>query len=222
MFGEGSGTTSTDLSGNGATGTLGGGASWTTDAAGNAVACTGGGNIQVAFPAVSSGESVTLLVIHKPTTWPGTFTALFDDAARQFSMFFNSIGNETFNGGAVFLYGGHEGMASGSLWQYLYVRDMSGGTSTVYINGSSTDSGSAGIGTASAATLHFGDNPSTGGSTYDGLYDEICFWNRAISGAEITSLTADPYQMFRPAGGGSTVGADAMHYYRTHITRAAG
>src|SRR4051812_5817318 len=77
LLAEGSGSTSTDLTGNGHDATLSGGASWTTDAAGNAVACTGGGYLSIPWPALAMSTDFTLYVIHKPTTWTSGFTALF-------------------------------------------------------------------------------------------------------------------------------------------------
>jgi hypothetical protein len=217
---EGSGNPS-DLSGNGNNGTLAGGASWTTDAAGNAVSCTGGGRIEVPFPAVASGDDFSLCVIHKPTTWPGGFTTLFDDSGRNWSTFFNTSGNLSFSGALVTI-GGSEGMTAGSLWQYLYTRDRTGTSNgTAYVNGTQKNQANGSAFSASAVTLHFGGNPSGGGSTYNGIYDAIYLWNRVLSGAEITSLTSDPYQMFRPTGGGTPVGADALHYYREHVMRGA-
>ncbi len=205
MLGEGSGSTSTDLTGNGHDATLSGGASWTTDAAGNAVACTGGGALDVTLPAVASGDDFTLCIIHKPTTWPGGFTLLVDDSGRVWSDFFDTGGSRSFYG-TLQAIGGHEAMSAGTLWQFVYTREatMGGGGSTgiVYANGSQTDTGAGGLGAATSHAVSFGANPSGGGSTYDGLYDAIYLWNRALSGADVTSLQSDPYQMFRPSGGG--------------------
>jgi hypothetical protein len=220
MLGEGSGNPS-DLSGNGHNGTLTGGASWTTDAAGNAISCTGGGSIQVPLPAVASGDDFSLCIIHKPTTWTSGFTTLLDDSGRVWSLFIDTSGNSSFSGLMIPIINS-EGMTAGSLWQYLYTRDRSGTTNgTVYVNGTQKNVGYGGAGSTGVITVDFGGNPS-GGTSYDGIYDAIYLWNRVLSGAEITSLASDPYQMFRPAGGGGTpVGADALHYYREHVMRGA-
>ncbi len=211
-----------DLSGNGHNGTLGGGATWTTDAAGNAVACTGGGYISVPLPAISGNFS--LLIIHKVTSWPSLSTCLLDDTGRNWSLFvqdFGSIALVSFAGAMVPLNDPQDSgnpsflpITPGStLWQLLLVR--SGTTLTARVNGSTLGTVTAEA-TTSAVTTHFGDNPSGAGGNYDGVYDEICLWNRALSGGEITSLTSDPYQMFR----GSLVATPVADFTGTPLTGA--
>lgn len=199
LLNEGTGTSVTDYSTNAATGTLSGGASWTTDSAGNAVACTGGGNLQLPWPARGTNDDFTFLVIHKATSYPGGFTCLFDDTSRVWSVFLSTAGSLSFSGNMIII-GGHEAMTTGSLWQYLYTRDRSGsGNGTAYVNGTQTDQASGGISVASALTLHFGDNPSGGGSNYDGLYDLIAFWTRVLTPTEISAIATDPYAVVRPS-----------------------
>jgi hypothetical protein len=224
LLGEGSGTNVTDYSTNAATGTLNGGASWTTDASGNAVSCSGGGNLQLPFPAVTSGQDLSLLVIATPVTWPTTFNPLLDDSGRLWSLFFDTGGNVNFIAGtSVFSHPGNPatGLTTGSLWQLLQVRDVGVSNQIItYVNGSSvTTNGNSG-GSASAATVHFGDNPSGGGANQNVVYNLVALWTRVLTGTEIAALATDPYAVVRPAGGGTPVGADAMQHYLAHVARA--
>ncbi len=221
MLGEGSGSTSTDLSGNSATGTLTSGATWTTDAAGNAVACTGGQYLSVPWPAVASGDDYAFLCTLLPTSWPGGFTLSWDDTGRQWSLFFDTSGGLSFNGTMTAFISVPGNLTAGTLWRSVITR-----VSAVcywYVNGSLLQTISSGLATTASATsttLHFGDTTGAG-SSFNGLYDEVCFWNaRGLSAGDVAALETDPYQMFRP-GAPPPALPPQSRFVRQAVNRAA-
>ncbi len=220
MLGEGSGGTSTDLSGNGHTGTLTAGASWTTGASGNVVACTGGGYVSVPWPDTAGTDSFSFCVIHKPTTYPSGFTNLYTDGSGGWEIYLSTGGSMSFSSSMITI-GGSEAMTTGTLWQYLYTRDRAGGvttTGTVYVNGSQTNTGNSGTGSATSVTMKFGALQGSG-ANYDGIYDAIYLWNRVLTAPEIASLASDPYQMFR--GGTPPVALPPRSFVTTRAVNRA-
>jgi len=84
-------------------------------------------------------------------------------------------------------------LSSGSLsvdtWYFVTAKFVAGGTSTLYINNSSVDSGTA------PSSIHSGSSRvemfsfNTGGvTTRQGLIDSVGVWDRALDASEITTL----------------------------------
>jgi hypothetical protein len=136
------------------------------------IGCTGGASCSMSLPAIAAGAPFALALWHFPTTWPGAFTALFDDATRQYSIFYNTSGDRSFSG-ALLADASLNDMVEKSWWHALYTRATGQTEVRCYRNGilvhTSVNSNTA----ANAETLFFGSNPSTGGSNYNGLYGEI-------------------------------------------------
>lgn len=137
------------------------------------IRCTGGGEITIAMPAIAANVDFYLEFWHYPVTWPGAFTALLDDTAREWSVFFDTSGERSFDIGPcdVLNFSGTYGMTAGSWWCFAMTRV--GDAGRAYVNGVQIGARTGvAANTAAAATLSFGGNPS-GGSTYDGYYDGI-------------------------------------------------
>jgi hypothetical protein len=146
--------------------------------------CTGGSSVAIPLPAIGSNDHFSLVITHRPTTWPGGFTTLLDDSARNWSLFIDTSGNVSFTGTLLFL-GGSLGMTAGSWWQFVAVRNGSAGTLSYYVNGNLITSGSNSVAVA-ATTVNFGSNSSGGGSNYNGCYDDISLYlNRILTAAEV-------------------------------------
>ncbi len=84
-------------------------------------------------------------------------------------------------------------------WQMLTIT-IDGTTANIYRNASIVATIASGVDVPSAAPFTLGDNPSSGGSRYDGAYDEGAVWKRVLSTGDITNLynsgSALPYSSF--------------------------
>jgi hypothetical protein len=86
--------------------------------------------------------------------------------------------------------GGNLGMTAGSWWHFCQTR--SSGQAAWYVNGRIVGSVVASTAFTSAVTINFGNNPSGGGSTYDGFYDDIRFYiDRGFDSAGVAALYQD-------------------------------
>lgn len=149
------------------------------------VRVTGGSSINAPNWANLVAGDFLIRVIHRPTSWPGTYTALFDKGtsgtARELSIFVDTSGNlsygsvgdtSTGSGGQVLLT--TTGMTAGSWWDFVLTR--SGSTCSVYVNGLLKGTFTSSLTGAAASLLSFGANPSTGGSTYSGSYYQCQYY----------------------------------------------
>jgi len=99
-------------------------------------------------------------------------------------------------------------LSTATWYHVVFVYDTSG-TVEVYVNGSSAGtmtahktsvySGSSGAN----PYVYIGTNPD--GSPYDGLMDQICFWNKQLSAAEASALYNSGSGIPYDAGGGGGV-----------------
>ena len=74
------------------------------------------------------------------------------------------------------------------VWYHVAMTyDVSAGTAEFFVNGSSLGTVAGGKTSIynNAGEFHIGENE---GAYFDGLIDEVCFWNRVLSSAEITTL----------------------------------
>ncbi len=82
------------------------------------------------------------------------------------------------------------GLSTGTFYHMVFVYTKSAGTMDIYRNASqvgTVSSLSTSI-TGAAAKLYVGWDSTGGARFYDGIMDEMGFWARALSGAEITRL----------------------------------
>jgi hypothetical protein len=119
---------------------------------------------------------------------------------------------------------------SASTWTHILVtRSGSSGAWTwkLYLNGSLDSTASdASNPSATGVTFVLGayDNNS---ANYNGLLDEYGLWSVALGATDATNLynggSGLAFSSFDAGGGGGgvTVGADALHYYREHVMRGA-
>jgi hypothetical protein len=135
-----------------------------------------GQHIVLPFAGITSAQFGTLSFWAFMRANANGFNAVYEsaDGSRGLALYVNSAGQVSFNGA-------FPGVSSGTAWTtsaaWAYVvsavaPDGAGFfTTTNYQNGTSvnTDSGTP----FSAQNVDFGDNPSGGGSNWDGLYDEV-------------------------------------------------
>lgn len=154
--------------------------------------------------------SHTLRVVHIPNTLPGGFTALIDTAGtagsgRILNIFFDTSGNISYRG-----IGGTDGSATANtvgmqvgvvndlVWVRAYGDGTSGSTHTHYwyLNGvlKHTENGLTGVAwPTNGYDMSFGQNPTGGGTIYNGTYILAQAWDRALSASEVAWLYGSPY-----------------------------
>lgn len=107
--------------------------------------------------------------------------------------------------GSVALVQGASSITDTNWHHYAYT--YSGGTVSFYLDGATDGTGSAGAYTAVSTSVVIGANKDASGNPkayFDGTLDEVGYWSRALSGAEITSLynsgsgLAYPFSTFLP------------------------
>lgn len=211
-------------------GTLTGGPTW-QGARGRpggwgSVGCTGGAYIlSPEMFILTSAEDFTLRVVHRPTSYPSGFTALFDNVGtRRWNIFLNSSGDVSFVENVLGATATSLGMTTGLWWDVVWSRLS--GTLTTYVNGVSKGAGASTTHTDGInAAIGFGNNLSGGGGHYDGCYAEMEFWRRGLSGPEVFELYTESRRgypgllnwhrplRYAPEQGGA-VTAFPWHYYQ--------
>lgn len=167
---------------------------WSSKNGFGTITCTGGSVIQIPdFTNLAAGD-FTVRVIHKPNSWNGGYTALYDKGAtREMSLFVGATGDISYAGvgttsASIAI---STGMTVDKWWDLVITRI--GADLFFYVNGVFVNSNLGGfIGTtASAGTWNFGDNTASGGGTnYDGQYYSVEYWPFAISDNLIKSAYA--------------------------------
>lgn len=172
---------------------------WAHTLQGVAGAVTGGSSWDIPDHAVYS-EAVTIRVIHRPTTWPSGFTALFDKQAagdREASVFVDTNGDLSFvEFGRSEFATKATGMAAGSVWDFVMTKETSATDVTAYyVNGLLKASGAlvSGDPTSNSGVMSIGANPSGGGAAYNGSYLLFQAWTRVLTADDIWSLYLRPY-----------------------------
>jgi chitodextrinase len=222
-FSEGSGTTTTDASGNGNVGTITG-ATWSTQGRyGNALSFNGSGNIvRVASSAsLNLTTGMTLSAWVRPTAAQGGWRTVLQ---RQTDAYFlhasngdgplRPAGGGTFGGSTDFV-GGPSAIAVNA-WTHLAVTyDLA--TVRLYVNGTqvATRADTGAIQTSSNPLWIGGNSPY--GEYFQGLIDEARVYNRALTPAEIqtdmnTAVTPpapDPTPPSTPTGLNATAASSS-------------
>lgn len=173
-------------------------------------------NKTVITPANPIAGSHTLRVIHRPRTWPSSFTCLIDlydsIAGRVLTVFFNTSGNLNY-----YCIGGSEsgngtppdydqavGKVSDFVWVFERGDRTDGGIVTYkhyfYVDGVLKQGASGGSGSivgvgwpATGHDLGIGLNLSGGGANYDGEIILVQGWARGLQAWEVRDLHTSPY-----------------------------
>lgn len=154
--------------------------------------------------------SHTIRIVHIPNTLPGGFTALIDVAGtagsgRILNIFFDTSGNISYRG-----IGGTDGSATANtvgmqvgvvndlVWVRSYGDGESGSTHTHYwyLNGvlKHVENGLTGVSwPTDGYDMSLGQNPTGGGTIYNGTYILAQAWDRALSASEVAWLASSPY-----------------------------
>jgi hypothetical protein len=190
-FDEGSGTTVSDSSGNGNTGTLVNGPLWAAGKVGNALYFDGiDDNITVADSnSLDLSSSFTLSAWVNPVS---TFTDFRSIFAKNYTYYlYASVAGYCGNGSPL---GGFEGVGAVcqpsplpiNTWTHLAVT-YSGSTLTFYRNGVAVaTSNASGALSPTTGTLQIG--ASQFGEYFQGFIDEVRIYNRALSNTEIQAI----------------------------------
>jgi hypothetical protein len=196
-FNETSGTTASDLSGNGWTGTLTGGAAWAAGNSSNAVDLNGT-NGYVALPTgvVSSADSITVAAwVNLDTV--SNWSRIFDFGSGTSKYMFLSPQNgangnirfEIKNGSAVRTIEGTSALATGG-WHHVAVT-LDGTTGMLYVDGQLAGSSAVNIRPSQlgATTQNWIGRSQFSADPYlDGRVDEFRIYNRALSAAEVSEV----------------------------------
>lgn len=157
--------------------------------------------------------SHTVRIVHIPASWPHAFTALLDTAGtagsgRILNIFLSASGDISYRG-----IGGSDGTPGGNtsgqelnqINDLVWVRSFGDGTSGSththywYLNGKLfyTENGLSTVAwPTDGYDMSFGQNPSGGGSIYNGTYVLAQGWDRALSAEEVGLLYDNPYIMY--------------------------
>ncbi|MEL6625392.1 MAG: LamG-like jellyroll fold domain-containing protein [Bacteroidota bacterium] len=200
-FEEGSGTNTSDQSGNSLNGQLQNGASWTTGYSGSGIAFDGTNDyVSVgANPSLNSGNNITLSAWINPQTLgnneaiisygqsgsPYRFTVMANGTLRF------GVNNGTVTGGS----GGGEWQSTATVntgqWQHVAVT-FDGNELTFYINGIPDNIGSIGPVTIGSINedLYIGRDDYSGGNYFNGLMDNVRIYHEYLSNVDIYFLSS--------------------------------
>jgi glucose/arabinose dehydrogenase/fibronectin type 3 domain-containing protein len=196
-FDAGSGTTVSDVSGSGNTGTITG-AMWTNGKYGGALAFDGAGAVVriPAAPSLNLGTAMTLAAWIQPTAaQSGWRTIMQRETEAYFLNASNGSGTNVPAGGATT--GGDTTVVTGTstapvgVWTHVAMT-YDGSSLRLYVNGTLVrTTGAGGAVQTTANPLWIGGN-SPYGEHFAGLIDEARVYNRALSATEIQSAMATP------------------------------
>ena len=190
-FDEGTGTTATDSSGSGNTGTLTNGPTWTTGKIGNAVSIGGSSYVSVNSTLDVAALPFSLSLWVNPTNFNDYGTLIGKRTSYSASgMRFNldlSQGN-----GSVLLQSASSNLnftyvPSLNQWTLLTVVVRSGATD-LYVNGTLTQTlGAFSLGTGASSQVRMG-NAADGPDQYAGSLDDMRVYTRVLSASDISAL----------------------------------
>lgn len=196
-FNETTGTTASDASGNGNNGTLNGGASFVAGQTTNALSLNGStGYVSMPSGVVSSLTDFTISAwvnINTLSTW----SRVFDFGTGTSNYMFLTISSLNYprfgikNGGSEQQINGMSALPTGA-WVNLVVT-LSGNTGTLYVNGTvvATNTGiTIRPSDLGSTTLNYiGRSQFSSDPYFNGLIDDFRIYRRALSSAEVSSLT---------------------------------
>lgn len=179
---NGSGTTITDTSGNGHTGTFGtNNPTWLSGANCKMSACLGfaNANQSVTFTAITSGTTFTWATWIYPITGTDTWAWLLAQAGIE-AIFYTNTG---VNAGNVLFDGGFYNTTplTPNAWQHVALVSNAG-SGTWYLNGVAD-------GTGTVATVDYNTIADTSGG-FTGRLDDMWLFSRALSAGDIAELIA--------------------------------
>ena len=200
-FDAGSGTTAADSSGNGNTGTLVNGPTWTSGKLGQALAFDGLSNyVNVPHAGALDAYPLTIAtwiktaastgargIVNKYVAGTSNGYQLFLNNGSLCAWYFRDASNYVYDNGTCTL--STAGYADNQWHHVAFVVDASGGR--LYVDGLQTATlGWTGISGAPTTTqpVHIGDYAGATGGLFSGLIDDARIYNRALSGPEISTL----------------------------------
>ena len=191
-FEEGSGTTVSDASGNGNTGTISG-ATWSTAGKFGDALSFNGTSSRVTIPNSSPlqlSSGMTLEAWVDPATVSSAWRDVIEKGNDEYFMMGTTDHGSAAGGGGII--GGSYGQVftgSGlpvSTWSHLSIT-YDGSTVRLYLNGAMVDSvAHTGLITSSTNALTLGSDPFYG-QYFNGLIDEVRIYNKALTAAQIQS-----------------------------------
>ena len=203
-FDEGSGTTAGDSSGNGNTGTLTNGPTWTTGKVGSGAVSFDGTNDVISItdvPTLNFGASGSFSVSFwtKPNEVTGNFIAkiassladgwrFYRFSGTLFRFFVRETGGDDTSTGVIAT------MTAGKWTHVVGVVNRANNTMYLYFDGVSvgTPTNISGVGDLSTTgtNLHIGSYRVASGDYVNGSLDDVRIYNRALTPAEINELYA--------------------------------
>ena len=235
-FDEGSGTTVSDSSGSGYTGTLQSGATWSNGQVGShSLSITGTNNsyVDISQAVVNTAASFSVAAWVKVTAVTGAYQTFVSLDGSQVSAFFLQLRGDTgqfaFTRLSSDSTSGAASIASASappmvdVWYHLAgVYDSSAQTISLYVNGSlqqtaSYTTGWQGNGHTGIGRGRYGGNPV---DFVNGQIDDVRFYNVALSSRAVVDLAAVGYWTF-DEGTGLTAADSTGNSYNATLQSAA-
>jgi Concanavalin A-like lectin/glucanases superfamily/Bacterial Ig domain/Purple acid Phosphatase, N-terminal domain len=208
---DGSGTTATDSSGNGNTGSLVNGPVWSTGVLAQALTFNGAGSyVNVPHTAALNAYPLTIAawiktgattavsaIVNKFVAGTSNGYQLFVDNGRLCAWYLRDAANYVYDGTSCTL------AAAGFVdnrWHHVsFVVDAAGGR--LFIDGvQRTALGWAGTAGAPSTTqpVHLGDYAGAAGAVFSGLLDDVRIYNRALSPTEISNFYSGGAALIAP------------------------
>ena len=194
-FDEGTGTTTADASGAGQTGTLSGGAAWTTAGKnGNALSFDGvNGMVTVADTAALDVTRTTVMAWLRPSTLGSWRSAVLKETADGLAYALYANNNASRPAGFVNLGSNNDRTAAGTTamplnaWTHVAMT-FDGSNIRLYVNGVLVrTAGFAGNIVTSTEALRIGGN-AIWGEWFEGMIDDVRIYDRALTLAEVQSM----------------------------------
>ena len=193
-FDEGAGPTAGDSSGNGRTGTLMNGATWTAGKIGEAVNLDGmDGRVEITGDPLGTGAMTFSAwiyarsfsdtpVIVSSGVYPDT--QLYVDPNINNALCFTNDGATTAISDAIQL----------NTWLHIVVVRNASNQITFYVNGVQSRTANQTVGTPTGGTTQnvIGDRSVGGGHPFNGIIDDVRIYNRALTATDIQALYNSP------------------------------
>ncbi|MBA3709283.1 MAG: carbohydrate-binding protein, partial [Planctomycetes bacterium] len=205
-FDEGANTIASDASGNGHSGTLVGGPTWTTGYLSGGLDFDAGDD-RVSVPDFDPPTSITIEAWIRSRANNGVDSIILDKHNSEYDLRLTGNGNLCGVAGGVGLVDtSFDFYANAGQWHHVaYVVDSAAGQHRLYRDGSLVASGanSAAIGNY-GTELRIGRHSQYDFGTFAGTIDDVKLWSRPLSGAEIGSSMSASASAFAASAVGST------------------